>query len=152
MTKPLEQAIPLGLGRGVKEEYFFDFGDQLHFAKDGSRINPFVKDEKGEETYIDPKTLPNYDHSNPVILQAGKPQDMPYLDEELMQALVDRGEFAHPKMQEQIEGWIKEGLESHDLIAKVREAGGLVTMKDFGFTPAEKVTNKSEAGNTSTGG
>jgi hypothetical protein len=141
MTKPLEQAIPLGLNRGVKDEYFADFGAQLHYAIDGSLIDPSSYSEDQ-----DPKTLPNYDHSNPVILRVGEPQTLPYWDEDLLQPLIDREEFAHPKMKEQIDGWIKDGLESHDLIAKVREAGGLVTMKDFGFDPKKKEATQATGG------
>lgn len=130
----LDTAIALGKGRGVKEIYYLiNYGDMYHFDKKGKLVNPWSTGE-----YVDPKTLPDYDHSEIVPFQAGKTQLLPVWDETELRALVDREEFARPDMQAQIDKWIKSGLESHDLIAKVRETGGLVTLKDFGLKPLDE--------------
>jgi hypothetical protein len=126
----LNKAIPLGKGRGSKEIYFFDLGDMLHFDKKGEPLDPFATGE-----YVDPKTLPNYDHSEIVPFQAGKPQTLPYWDEDLLRAFVAREEFARPGMAEKITKWIEEGYESHDLIDLVRKEGGLITLADVGLKP-----------------
>jgi hypothetical protein len=83
-------------------------GDMLHFDRKGEPIVPF--DEAGN--YVDPKTLPNYDHSEIVPFQAGVPQLLPYWDEDLLRAFVEREEFARPGLQEKIDGWIKDGTKA----------------------------------------
>jgi hypothetical protein len=126
----LNTAIPLGRGRGSREIYFFDLGDMLHFDKKGNPLDPFATGE-----YVDPKTLPEYDHSEIVPFQAGVPQLLPYWDEDLLRAFVAREEFARPGLQEKIDGWIAQGYESHDLIDLVRKEGGLITLADVGLKP-----------------
>jgi hypothetical protein len=137
----LEQAIALGKGRGAKEVYHFLSGLN-HYTREGKRINPWATGQ-----YVDPKTDPNYDRTEPVAYQAGVLQDMPVWDEELLRDFVDREEFARPdpELQKKIEGWIKSGLESHELIAKVRDAGGLVTLQDFGLKPLKEESTDTTA-------
>lgn len=125
----LEQAIALGKGRGVKEPYFFDLG-LFYFDKDGN-VMPVTQDEKGND--IDPKTLPNYDHTEPLPFQAGRLQYMPTGDKEALVELINRREFARPDMQDKIDELIGQGFESYDLIAEVDKLGGLVTLADFGL-------------------
>jgi hypothetical protein len=158
MTKPLDTAIALGKGRGVKEIYYLiNYGDKYHFNSKGKLISPWPNGPEGE--WVNPKTNPDYHHSEIVPFQAGKPQLLPVWDETELRALVDREEFARPDMQEKINEWIKGGLESHDLIAKVREAAGLVTLKDFGLGPLvdqepelEPGQEPEEPANATTGG
>ncbi len=126
----LEMAIALGKGRGTKEVYFYDTG-LLFFDKNGNRME-VTQDDKGN--VVDPRTLPTYDHTEAIPMQAGRLQYMPLHDPETLTALIANEEFARPAFQDQITGWIKDGLESYDLIAKVKEAGGLVTYSDFGLT------------------
>jgi hypothetical protein len=141
MPKPgLQKAIPLGKGRGTKEIYFFDLGDLLHFDRKGEPIDPF--NEGGN--YVDPKTLSEYDHSEIVPFQAGVPQLLPYWDDDLLREFVEREEFARPGLQEKIDGWIEEGIESHDLIDLVRKEGGLITLTDVGLSPLKEETNPQE--------
>jgi hypothetical protein len=128
----LEQAIALGKGRGTQEVYHFLNGFK-YYTKDGKTINPW-----STGTYVDPQTDPNYDRTEPLPYQAGVAQDMPVWDEGLLREYIDRAEFARPDMQEQISKWIKSGLESHELIAKVKDAGGLVTLADFGLKPLKE--------------
>lgn len=134
----LEKVIALGVGRGVKEIYFFDLDDVLYFDKQGNLMDPFATGD-----YVDPKTLPTYDHWEIVPFQAGKEQSFPFYSEEAKRAVVERAEFARVDMLDQITGWIKEGLESHDLVAKVREAGGLITLEDVGIAMVDD-TKKSK--------
>lgn len=137
----LEQAIALGKGRGAREVYHFLNGFR-YYTKDGKTFNPWATGK-----YIDPKTDPNYDRTEPMPYQAGFVQDMPVWDEELLREYINRDEFARPdpELQKKIEGWIKSGLESHELIAKVREAGGLVTLADFGLKPIKEDEQAVEA-------
>jgi hypothetical protein len=130
----LEQAIALGKGRGTQEVYHFLNGFK-YFTKEGKRINPYASGE-----YVDPRTNPDYDRTEPLAYQAGVVQDMPVWDEELLREYIDREEFARPdpELQKKIDGWIKSGLESHELIAKVKDAGGLVTLADFGLKPLKE--------------
>jgi hypothetical protein len=71
---------------------------------------------------------------------------MPLYDPDALKELVKREEFARPDMQQQITGWIeKDKLESYDLIAKVKEAGGLVTFADFGLQDPNAGNDASES-------
>lgn len=129
----LQEVIALGAGRGVKEVYFFDLDDMLCFDKSGNYMDPFATGE-----YIDPRTLPDYDHTEPVPFQAGKVQKFLFFDEQSIRDAVAREEFARVDMLDRVTGWIKEGYESYDLVAKVKEAGGLITLKDAGLEPPDQ--------------
>jgi len=126
----LDKAIPLGKGRAASEVYYIDTWPLSYFDKQGNSINPWVNDE-----FVDPTTLPGYDHKEITPLQAGKLQILPTWDEGLLRVMVAMEEFARPDMQAQIDGWLARGLESHELIAKVKEAGGLLGLKDIGLEP-----------------
>ena len=129
---PLQTAIPLGRNRGAKEAYHF--GNFLSYiGKDGQEINPWVKDANGEDKWVDPKTDPNYDHTEALAFKPGEVAKLPHWDKDFISEMLAVEDFARPGLLEKVQGWIKDGLESHDLIAKVREEKGLVTLKDFGI-------------------
>lgn len=134
----LQEVVALGVGRGVKDVYFFDLDDRLYFDKNGQYMDPFASG-----TYVDPKTLSEYDHSEIVPFQAGKVQKFLFFDEASIRDAVGRAEFARVDMLDKITEWINSGLESDDLVAKVREAGGLITLKDVGL---EVETKKKSSG------
>jgi hypothetical protein len=129
-SNPLQTAIPLGRGRGTQEVYHFS-AFLRYIGKDGKEINPWSSGE-----WVDPKADPNYDHTEPRAFKIGEVVDMPYWDSEFIKDMLAIEDFARPGMAEKIAGWIKDGLESYDLVAKVREEKGLVTLKDFGVEEA----------------
>lgn len=79
-------------------------------------------------------------------LLVGKKNYMPFWDDTALRNAVASENFAHPKMEEQINGWLNEGIEGDALHAKVKEAKGLITLKDVGL---EEVP---ATGETPTGG
>jgi hypothetical protein len=66
-------------------------------------------------------------------LVVGKKNYMPFWDDTALRAAVTSENFAHPKMEEQINTWLDEGIEGEALYQKVKEAKGLITLKDLGF-------------------
>jgi hypothetical protein len=71
-------------------------------------------------------------------LFVGKLNPMPVWDEGVLRAAIASENFAHPKMEEQINAWLNEGIESHALYEKVKEAGGLLTLEDVGLKPLKE--------------
>lgn len=136
----LQHAIPLGRGRGAGEVYHF--GNFLKFiTKDGNIINPWATGQ-----WVDPKLDPNYDHTTALEFQAGQLTDMPYWDKDFIREMLAVEDFARPGTAEKIAKWIKDGNESFDLIAKVKEDGGLVTLKDFGLEITNTETEEVQGG------
>ena len=66
-------------------------------------------------------------------LLVGKRNYMPFWDDAALRAAVASENFAHPKMEGQINAWLDEGIEGEALYQKVKEAKGLITLKDLGF-------------------
>lgn len=143
----LREVIALGVGRGAREVYFFDLDDLLCFDKAGNYMDPFATGE-----YIDPSTLPDYDHAEPVPFQAGKVQKFLFSDEQSIRDVVAREEFARMDMLDKITEWIKEGYESYDLVAKVKEAGGLITLADAGVGVVETDDTANKKNSKKSGG
>jgi hypothetical protein len=94
------------LGRGRGTQEVYHFSAFLRYI--GKDGKEINPWSSGE--WVDPKADPNYDHTEPLAFKIGEVVD--------------------------IAGWIKDGLESYDLVAKVREEKGLVTLKDFGVEEA----------------
>ena len=83
-------------------------------------------------------------------LMVGKQNYMPFWDEDALRRAVKGENFAHPKMQEQIDGWLNEGVESEALYQKIKEAKGLLTLKDVGLE--ELPASEAKPGTEKTGG
>jgi hypothetical protein len=58
---------------------------------------------------------------------------MPFWDEAALRDAIASENFANPKMEEQINGWLNEGIEGEKLYQKIKEAKGLLTLKDVGL-------------------
>jgi hypothetical protein len=126
--KPVQQGI--FIGRGLYKDApasFMNWG-RIWIDQDN---NP-----------VDLDSLPNdFDRStlkegSPALF-VGKANPMPVWDEEVLRAAIASENFAHPRMEEQINGWLDQGIESHALYEKVKEAKGLLTLKDVGLEPVE---------------
>lgn len=87
---------------------------------------------------VDPENLPTdadlveLKLGAPALL-VGKPNYMPFWDDTALRSAVASENFAHPKMEEQINAWLSEGIEGEALHDRVRDAKGLITLKDLGF-------------------
>jgi hypothetical protein len=79
-------------------------------------------------------------------LTIGKPFQLPIWDDDLLRKMADMEEFARPGMEKQISQWLGEGIESHELIAKVRESKGLITLSDVGLDPQPELDQPSNSG------
>lgn len=104
---------------------------------------------------IDPDNLPaGYDRgrikSVAVALNVGQQNRLPYwAGEKVLRDAVASENFAHPKMQDQINQWVKEVRDGSALQAKVKEAGGLITLSDVGLQeeqPAQAPQEETKSG------
>lgn len=132
MTKPKESAVFIGRGLSRNEGPSFMNWGRIWLDMDN---NP-----------VDLEALPgDFDRSTikegSVALSVGKSNILPVWDEATLRAAVASENFAHPKMEEQINAWLDEGIESHDLHAKIKEAKGLLSLKDVGL---EEVADPDE--------
>jgi hypothetical protein len=97
----------------------------------------------GEGNLVDLDNLPA--GTDPVSLKLGAPallvgkqNYMPFWNKAALRDAVASENFAHPRMEEQINGWLSEGIESEKLYQKIKEAKGLLTLKDVGLEGEEK--------------
>jgi hypothetical protein len=124
MAKPKESAVFIGRGLSRNEGPSFMSWGRIWIDADN---NP-----------VDLEALPpDFNRSTikegSVALSVGKSNILPVWDELTLRTAVASENFAHPRMEEQINGWLDEGIESHALYAKVKEAGGLLSLKDVGL-------------------
>jgi hypothetical protein len=135
--RPATQGI--FLGRGLSKDTGPSFMNWGRIAIDQDN-NP-----------VDPDNLPaDYDRSTikvgaPALL-VGKLNFMPVWDEEVLRAAIASENFAHPRMEEQIKAWLDEGIESHALYEKIKEAKGLLTLKDVGLEELAAPVEETKGG------
>jgi hypothetical protein len=85
-------------------------------------------------------------------LIVGKRNYMPFWDDAALRGAVASENFAHPKMEEQINAWLDAGIEGEALYQKVKEAKGLITLKDLGFEELPPAEGDTPASDTKQGG
>lgn len=126
--KPVEKGI--FLGRGLPKDApasFMDWGF-VTLDQDGN----FVDMES-----LPPDTDIGGFKMGGIALKVGQPNLLPTWGESTSKliAAVASENFAHPKMQEQINQWLEEVASGDELYQKVKEAKGLITLKDVGLDP-----------------
>ncbi len=138
MTKPKQTAIFIGKGL-TKDEgpSFMDWG-RIAIDADGNPLG------------LEDMLAANFDRSTikegSPALYVGKLTNLPVWDEPTLRTAIATENFAHPKMEEQINGWLNEGIESHALYEKVKEAKGLLTLKDVGLEEIAAPVEEPKAG------
>jgi hypothetical protein len=92
----------------------------------------------GEGNLVDLDNLPA--GTDPVSLKLGAPallvgkqNYMPFWNEQALRDAIASENFAHPRMEEQIIKWLDEGVEGEKLYNRIKEAKGLLTLKDVGL-------------------
>jgi hypothetical protein len=130
LKHPIEKAIFLGRELPIDAANTFAGWGFMYTDAEGNRV--------------DPDTLPA-DHDPGsikrlgVALNIGQQNYLPYwADEKILRDAVASENFAHPRMQEQIDGWVKEVSNGSELYQKVKEARGLITLKDVGLEPVDE--------------
>jgi hypothetical protein len=137
MTKPTQTAI--FIGRGLPKEApasFMNWGF-VNLDADGN--------------FVDVASLPeDYDMGalklGGIPLLVGKENVLPTWDENKLREAVASENFARPKMQEQIDQWLNEVATGDELYEKVKEAKGLLTLKDVGLEEITTPTEEPKAG------
>ncbi|MBA3829891.1 MAG: hypothetical protein H0X33_13205 [Taibaiella sp.] len=107
-------------------------------------------DADGNPLGLEDMLAANFDRSTikegSPALYVGKLTNLPVWDEPTLRTAIATENFAHPKMEEQINGWLNEGIESHALYEKVKEAKGLLTLKDVGLEEIAAPVEEPKAG------
>jgi hypothetical protein len=127
------------LGRGLPKDApasFMDWGF-VNLDKDGNRV---------DVASLPPDADLGSLKLGGISLLVGKQNLMPTWKEAAnkLRAAIESENFANPGMQEQIDQWLSKGIEGEALHDKVKEAKGLLTLKDVGLAPIEDVTTSPE--------
>jgi hypothetical protein len=72
-----------------------------------------------------------------IALNVGQQNYLPtwFEDNSKLIAAIASENFAHPRMQDQINQWLEQGIQGDALHDAVKEAKGLITLKDVGLDP-----------------
>lgn len=149
------QAVYVGRGWYEGAEVYMPgiWTDYLYYSKDGNLMTP-TEDAHGK--YVNPETLPAFDHKEPYHFSPGQLVYLPVWDKEktLLEKIYLSQYFAKPEFENRIKKWYGEGLSGEEVWAKVRDAGGLLTPEDLGLKKslAAQVEAVNEAGPVKEGG
>jgi hypothetical protein len=127
--KPVERGI--FLGRGLSKyagDSFMDWGF-VTIDADGNVVDT--------ESLPEGADMSGYTMGG-IALRIGQSNLLPtwFDDNAKLIAAVASENFAHPRMQAQIDQWLTEVETGDELYEKVKEAKGLITLKDVGLDPA----------------
>jgi hypothetical protein len=137
--KPISSAI--FLGRGLPKDAppsFMDWGF-INLDQDG---NPVDVEKMPPDADLGGLRLGG------IPLSVGKQNIMPNWEgaEDKLRGAVASENFANPKMQEQIDTWLAEGISGEALHDRVKEAKGLLTLKDVGLEEEETHAPENKGG------
>ena len=126
--KPIQFAI--FIGRGLPKDAPASFMDWGFVTLDG------------DGNLVDTESLPpdadmGAYKMGGIALLVGKQNYLPTWGEntDKLTSAVASENFAHTRMQEQIDQWLEQGIQGDALHDAVKEAKGLITLKDVGLDP-----------------
>jgi hypothetical protein len=127
--KPVENGIFLGRGyRNTPRTSFMDWG----FVTIDASGNVVDTESLPEDADMSAYTMGG------IALRVGQPEcftDLGRGSTNKLIGAVASENFAHPRMQAQIDQWLTEVETGDELYEKVKEAKGLITLKDVGLDP-----------------